>query len=379
MEKIKILFLHSGAELYGADQILLKIVSNLDKNKFEPIVVLPNDGPLFKKLEEQKIRTEIISYPIIRRQYFNLKGILSFIVNYYKSSKKISNFVRKEEIAIVHNNTLAVLEGIYLKKKNKIRLITHIHEMIDKPKLIAKFLYKIHLKNCDKAVVVSEAVRKHISKLLKNSYKNILTINNGIEKEDFNNKELDYYNEFGIPESSKVVAIIGRINAIKGQDHFVSAIEKITKKHDNVYGLIIGDSFSGQEWRVKKINEDIKEKGLENCIRYCGFRDDVKEIYRIIDVLVLPSIQNDSFPTVVLEAMSKGVPTVAYKCGGVEEMIKDGYNGYLVEQYDIDMLSERIEEILFNKENMEDNTKEFFHKHFTIEKFIEKFTALYKG
>ncbi|EPC48605.1 glycosyl transferase [Lacticaseibacillus paracasei subsp. paracasei Lpp7] len=49
MEKYKILFLHAGAELYGADKILLEVVENIDRKTFEPIVVLPEDGPLVSR------------------------------------------------------------------------------------------------------------------------------------------------------------------------------------------------------------------------------------------------------------------------------------------------------------------------------------------
>ncbi|EPD03505.1 glycosyl transferase, partial [Lacticaseibacillus paracasei subsp. paracasei Lpp70] len=52
MEKYKILFLHAGAELYGADKILLEVVENIDRKTFEPIVVLPEDGPLVSKMRE---------------------------------------------------------------------------------------------------------------------------------------------------------------------------------------------------------------------------------------------------------------------------------------------------------------------------------------
>lgn len=51
---INILYLNVGAELYGADVILLEILKNIDKSKFKPYVILPNDGPLVKELEDRK-------------------------------------------------------------------------------------------------------------------------------------------------------------------------------------------------------------------------------------------------------------------------------------------------------------------------------------
>ena len=62
---IDILYLHSGAELYGADQILINIVTNLDREKYTPHVLIPNDGPLKDILDKSNIDTTIIDYPII--------------------------------------------------------------------------------------------------------------------------------------------------------------------------------------------------------------------------------------------------------------------------------------------------------------------------
>lgn len=382
--KIRIMFLHTGAELYGADQILLSVVSNLDKNVFEPIVVLPNNGPLVNKLQAARIRTEIIPYPIVRRQFFNAKGIIKFVHAYIHDSKKLCAFAKKENIDIVHNNTIAVLEGIYLKKVLGLKLISHVHEMMAEPKIVAKFLYSIHLKHCDEIIAVSKAVKHHIQKILGRDSNKIIVVHNGIalpKTEKQNTSKLIRHEEFELPKTAKTVAFIGRINAIKGQDDFVKALGQIIHKNKNIYGLIIGDAFKGQEWRVVALENNIKEQGLENNIIYCGFRNDVNEIYQIIDLLVLSSVKYDSFPTVVLEAMSRGVPTVAYKCGGVEEMLKNGFNGYLVEQGNTQELSTKIEEIL-NCDNilqkMRKNAKQHFEKNFTLDRFINNISTQYK-
>ena len=336
---------------------------------------MPNKGPLVNKLKEKNIRVEIMHYPIIRRKYFNIKGIVCFLHDFFRDSKNICTFVKAENITIVHNNTIAVLEGIYVKRKTKVKLVTHVHEMIDHPKIVAKILYTLHLKNCDKMVVVSHAVKNHIEKLLKIKRGKIVVIHNGIEQIKFKNKK-DYRKEFNIPHDSKVVAVIGRINSIKGQDHFINAMEKVVEKNNNVYGLIIGDAFENQEWRVQQLKELIIKKNLHNRIIYCGFRNDVNEIYQIIDALVLPSIQNDSFPTVVLEAMSCGIPTIAYKCGGVEEMIDDGVNGYLVEQGNYYDLADKILKLI-NSIKSKESVIKIFDNNYNIKLYTEKLEKEY--
>ena len=105
-KKKKVLFLHSGAELYGADKILLSLVLNLEKELFEPVVVLPNDGQLVEKLRNNDIKTMIVPYPIIRRKYFNLAGLIHYIFSYKRSIRNLENIIRTEDISIIHNNTL---------------------------------------------------------------------------------------------------------------------------------------------------------------------------------------------------------------------------------------------------------------------------------
>ena len=63
-----ILYLHAGAEMYGADKILLELTTGLNKKKFRPIVILPSDGILKDILERNGIEFYVIPYPILRRK-----------------------------------------------------------------------------------------------------------------------------------------------------------------------------------------------------------------------------------------------------------------------------------------------------------------------
>ena len=113
----RILFLHAGAEMYRSDKVMFDLICNLDKSKYEPYVILPNDGYLVEALRQENIKVEIIPYPIIRRKYFNIKGILSYCINYQKYSRQLTVVAKREHIDIIHNNTSTVLEGCYISRK----------------------------------------------------------------------------------------------------------------------------------------------------------------------------------------------------------------------------------------------------------------------
>lgn len=247
-----ILYIHAGAELYGADIVLLNLIKGINKEKFTPYVILPTDGPLVQKMKDNNINVEVVPYPILRRQYFNIKGILNYVKEYFKYSKALAQKVRKYNIDIVHVNTIAVLEGIYLKRKNKIKLVWHIHEILKKPKIIAKFLAKIVAQKADEVVVVSNAVKENLETQAKFK-NNINIIYNGVDNAIFNSdNEVDYLKkDFKIPSDAIVVGMIGRINSWKGQKDFIDASINLLAKYPNLYIMVVGGVFEGQEWRKK--------------------------------------------------------------------------------------------------------------------------------
>lgn len=344
-----ILYLHAGAEMYGADKILLEIVKGLDKEKFNPIVVLPTQGILQEKLKEANIETHIVEYPILRRKYFNIKGIINYIFSYHKQSKKILEVLKNKDIDIIHANTTAVLEGIYLKHKLRSKLVWHVHEIITTPKfmnLIISFLVGTF---SDKVLTVSKAVANNLTKTKMTPKSKIKVLYNGVDNTDVTKINGSYlYDEFSVTKKVIKVGMIGRINAWKGQKDFVNAMAPIIKKNQQVHAFIIGGVFAGEEWRIEDLKKDIRETGVAENFHLSNFRSDVPQLLDFFDFFVLPSSRPDPLPTVVLEAMSMGKAVVSYRHGGATEMIIDGETGLLATPNSVDDLSLKIRELISN-------------------------------
>ncbi|MBK1813061.1 glycosyltransferase family 4 protein [Clostridium sp. YIM B02505] len=380
---IKILFLHAGAEMYGADKILLELLSGLDKTRFEPYVILPNNGPLYEEIKKKDIYVEIREYPILRRKFFNPLGIVNYISGVLKYNKIIEGFCKEKAIEIIHSNTLAVLEGGFVAKRLKIKHVWHVHEIIMKPKFMFKLTSYLLNKNADEIVVVSNSVKNHILRSCLVDEGKIKTIYNGVDNTKFNKEaEYDYLlKEFKVDKDDIVVGMVGRINSWKGQRDFILAIKKIVKEHTNIKAILIGGVFEGEEWRVQELKRLIKDNNLEDVIIMKDFRSDVTNIYNLIDIFVLPSTNPDPLPTVVLEAMASGKPIVAYRHGGVTEMVSEGANGLFAEVLNIDDLSTKILYLLKRPEEREEmgrNSLNRQKKMFSKSSFIDSFENLYE-
>lgn len=378
----RILYLHAGAEMYGADKVLLELIKGLDSKEFEAHVILPNDGVLVEALRQVGAQVSVLDYPILRRKYFNPKGIADYIRSYNFYAKQIALYAREHSIDMVHNNTAAVLEGIYLKRKLKLPLIWHVHEIIVKPKAISDFINMLMGRYADKIVTVSQAVANHIkqSPFIKDSQ--VEVIYNGVDNAVYYPMDASSIREkFDIAQDALVIGMIGRVNAIKGQNDFIEAVEPLLEKNEKAVAFLAGGVFPGEEWRLEELDNRIASSSVVSQIHRIDYYDKTSELYNMFDIFVLPSIKPDSLPTVVLEAMACSKPVVGYNNGGIAEMVVDDKSGCLVKPNRPQELSNAISLLLDSSEKREKFGRVGYQRQkelFSLESYIKNFSELYK-
>ena len=378
----RILYLHAGAEMYGADKVLLELIKGLDSKEFEAHVILPNDGVLVEALRQVGAKVSVLDYPILRRKYFNPKGIADYIRSYNFYAKQIALYAREHSIDMVHNNTAAVLEGIYLKRKFKLPLIWHVHEIIVKPKAISDFINMLMGRYADKIVTVSQAVANHIkqSPFIKDSQ--VEVIYNGVDNAVYYPMDASSIREkFDIAQDALVIGMIGRVNAIKGQNDFIEAVEPLLEKNEQAVAFLAGGVFPGEEWRLEELDKRIASSSVVSQIHRIDYYDKTSELYNMFDIFVLPSIKPDSLPTVVLEAMACSKPVVGYNNGGIAEMVVDDKSGCLVKPNRPQELSNAISLLLDSSEKREKFGRVGYQRQkelFSLESYIKNFSELYK-
>lgn len=377
----RILYLHAGAEMYGADKVLLELIKGLDHKEFEVHVILPNDGVLVEALRQVGAQVSVLNYPILRRKYFNPKGIVDYIRSYNFYAKQIALYAQEHSIDMVHNNTAAVLEGIYLKRKFKLPLIWHVHEIIVKPKAISDFINMLMGRYADKIVTVSQAVANHIkqSPFIKDSQ--VKVIYNGVDNTVYYPMDASSIREkFDIAQDALVIGMIGRVNAIKGQNDFIEAVEPLLEKNEQAVAFLAGGVFPGEEWRLEELDKRIASSSVVSQIHRIDYYDKTSELYNMFDIFVLPSIKPDSLPTVVLEAMACSKPVVGYNNGGIAEMVVDDKSGCLVKPNRPQELSKAISLLLDSSEKREKFGRVGYQRQkelFSLESYIKNFSEFY--
>ena len=220
----------------------------------------------------------------------------------------------------------------------------------------------------------------------------------GVNTLDFNPKKDPEYNlkkELGLAENTKIILTAGRIitgskNMLKekGMINLIEAFSRISPRYPNIR-LVIGvakstinlkDEFDAAYQMLLgyiKIN-NVQDKTIVKMFEL----DQMPNIYRASEVLVLPAEKNETLGQIFLEAMACGLPVIGAKTGGMPEIISDGISGFLVQPNDPIILAQKIEEILNNKKQKEvfiENGHETIKEKFTAEKQFSDFHKLLKS
>ena len=146
------------------------------------------------------------------------------------------------------------------------------------------------------------------------------------------------------------IAFIGTLGKHKGVDTLIKAFTDIENPDIKLH--IIGKGYDEEEF--KEMAKDDKR------IIFHGFVDnkEIMKFYEMINFLVIPSICYDNSPLVIYESFSTGTPVIGSDIGGIPELIKENYNGFLFEAENPDSLKEKLVKVITDKEllkNLEEN------------------------
>jgi len=384
-----ILYVHSSDEMYGADLILLQLIERLDKARFRAIVVLPTDVPyeglLTNALQQRDIKTVHMKTAILRRRYLSPLGIILYLYRLVWSTFLLARLIRKERVALVHSNTLAVIVGALAARMMRIPHVWHVHEIIVHPRLLWRLTSWMLPHLSDRVVVVSGPTRDHLCKAEPRNAEITTIIHNGIDVERFNTEPglgQGVRQEWGIRPEQPLVGMVGRVSHWKGQDYLLHVADLVTKRHPEAHFALVGGTIPGHENMVESLKALAERLHLSPRITISDFRADIPAILDAFDIFVLPSTLPDPFPTVVLEAMAAGKPVVANAHGGSTEMLEDGVTGYLVKPDRPEEMADAIETLIehpLRRQEMGQRGRQRLIEHFSLEAFIANWTALYES
>ncbi len=384
---LELLFIHASADLYGADIALLQLVTGLDRARFRATVIVPYSGPLVARLRDAGAEVIVhTSLPVLRRQYMNLPGLLHLAISSLRSIRWLMAFIRQRNIALIHSNTLAVLiSGGLAAKLARRPHVWHVHEILTHPRIVASALATLSSALSTLVIANSQTTADHYRQTRVVGTTPVTVVPNGVDESRVrggSGKALR--RRVGAGPGDVVFALIGRVNKIKGHSVFLDASERfITERTDDAYFLIVGDSFVGQEHLSEAVDRRIEaSETLRGRAVRLPHVADVADVYAASDVIVVPSVEPESFGLVAVEAMVTELPVIASRIGALSEVVDDGRTGILVRPGSADSLSAAMECMGGSpalRTEMGRAGRDRFEQLFRAERYVREFSKIYEG
>lgn len=366
---IKVINVICDTNVGGAGKCLVNFAKYCNKDEFDVKYVVPKEGKLIPLLQKQD--ANIIEIDGIKDKSFDLKSL-----------RKLIKIFKQEKPDIVHTHA-ALVARLAAKIYGKCKIIYTRHCVFEvSPRIkkgIGRFVYKnINEHLSDGIIAVAEAAKKNLTDggIAPNKIDVIL---NGIDRvQKYSEEEKNEIKQkYNISKDEHVVAIIARLEKIKGQDYFIDAAKKILEKEKfNVKFLIAGTG--SDEDRLK---EKVKSIGLDQKIIFTGFVENISEILNIVDVQVNASYGTEATSLSLLEGMSLGIPAIVTDYGGNTGVIQNSINGLVIPIKNADVLAEKIESLLTNETSyntMRDGALKIYEDKFRADLYATNIENYYK-
>lgn len=330
-----ILFVASRSDIAGGEVYLLNVMRHLDRRRFLPLVVVPGEGPFYRALQELKVPAVVVAadygWLAPPTPWYGLMSSLPLRV------ARLRQLIRETDISLVHTNSNQILEGALAARLSGVHHV-HMAQVEFQPNIPLYERFPIDPPSfaslmgelSTRVIAVSNQVYETLCPPLPKEQ--VKLIYNGVDFELLDSRAHanghSVRDELGVADDSLLITGIGRLTSDKGFDCLIRAFGAVLKQDSvNARLVIVG----GEEDRsyAEGLRNQVIQGGTENHVQFLGFRSDIPRILAETDVFALSS-RREGHPFVLLEAMGSGCASVATRCGGVEDTVKDHETGLLV-------------------------------------------------
>lgn len=372
----KVLFLTYNLSMGGAQNFLIKLLNELNKEEIEPILIsLGKEDELKNRLNHD------IKY--IRK---NKKSKFDFNPFYF-----IRNVLIEENIKLIYtiDTRLYLFIRFFILRKNlkdiKVIITFHSTNPRNLKEYFINFLYYRFIK---KNVILVATTRNQIDFL---SSKYLISPNrfqliyNGVDTDYFDIKnykeEKTIFKEIlGIEKDTFVIIKVAGYRVEKNHETAIKSMKWLIENgYNDIKLLFIGDYNLIREKYLKKI---VKDLNLEKYIIFCNAFNvvDVRDYYYISDLFTLTSNCIETLSIAALEATSMRLPCVLTDLGGAREIVQEGFNGFIVNPNNPEEIAKawiKVKErrLIASK----DDIRNIALTKFSLKMSLEKYTTLFNS
>ena len=307
-EQRRVLVLIKGLGLGGAENLIAEAVDVWDRERFEYQVayMLPWKDQLVSRLEDQDVPVHCLGWdrpaPLV-------------------TIRKLRRLIADFEPDVIHSHLPAASIIARLTARGSAHVYTE-HNIVDFYRLPTRWLNRMTYGMNDAVITVSEAVAASVAGYPGGDQ--IHVVPNGIAPLRPSRTAEEVRDELGIDQDTHLIVHVGNIRPHKGHGTLIDTAALLPDR-----ALIVsigGEKFAGD---LARLNESVRNRRLDDRIRFLGRREDAIDFMAAADLIVNPA-DVEGLPLTLLEALALGKPVVATSVGGVPTIVKDQETGALV-------------------------------------------------
>ncbi len=318
----------------GAETVFLQTATRLDPARFHSLAVVGGEGWLAQQFQERGVS------PVVAPA----KG--SFNARYLALLLRLARRHRSDVIVahLYGSAVYASLAGMLLSIP--VVSVLHGHTDVAGAGRFSSLKAALVRRGSRKILFVSERLQAHLGARLHLADSQCTVIPNGVDTEVFRpDPDRSLRAELGLPEETVLVGAIGNVRPPKAYDVLLRAARIAIDRSRRWHFVIAGDRANDLGRQLEQLSRDL---GIERHVSFVGLRSDVARILNNLDVFVLSS-HTEGFSIACIEAMACGVPVVATRSGGPEQIL-EGEAGILVPTGDPESLAAAIERVGSSKD-----------------------------
>lgn len=372
--QLSILLLGTQMATGGAQRVLLDQARWFHENGHKVSVIFLYDKEGLHKKWQASVPVKIINLHAFSGYG---KGALSNLVLLLRGAISLWNFLRREKIDIIetftHDSNMIALPVAWLARV-PVRIATH-HGVIEGFARWREIVHSWMMNHnvAHKLVAVSEktyqiSLREGVHK------EHIVVIQNGIVPLPIENRSrLEIRKEAEMDVDDLVLLSVGRLVYQKAHEVLIACMPEVLKEFPNAKAWIFGEGPLRTD-----LQKQIERLGISNSVKLPGKSDHIPSLLASADIFVLPS-RWEGLPIALLEAMSAGLPCIATKVEGVDEVLVEGKHGLFVPVENPKILAQAILQLLRHPETrMEMGTaaRQHISTSYTVDRMCNQYLSL---
>lgn len=342
-DRIKIAYLDYSHVFAGAERVLHTIIDNIDRDRFEPLLVFPYPMEHHGRYEDLDCKRIYLADGLkwwmgSDRWKHPLRGTDFLARSIF--GHRLAKSLREAKVDILHVNLLRPDSLMWLResKKSGLKIVGHFRSQSLEwiaPRSVQSL--------CDIILCVSKYSRSRM--LTKGEFTKSVSLYDSIEVDQFKSDLTKSEARMGLslPLKGILLSSVGQLSRQKGHDNAIRAFAKVALARKDVYLYIAGGGVDLEYLKgIASEYPDVSDRIIFSEVHV----SDIKSVYRASDVVLSLTKVGEAFGLVPYESAMMGVPFIAPEFGAVKEFITDGVNGSLVDTNDVDAIAAKIEWIL---------------------------------